>query len=70
MDRLRVRAMTEDEVDTLQRWARTRKGSVRLAERVRLLRTQETWFGERVDPQFAAKRGKSSGSARPRLRAV
>jgi transposase len=33
-------------------------------------RTQETWFGERVDPQFAAKRGKLSGSARPRLRAV
>jgi transposase len=27
-------------------------------------RTQETWFGERVDPQFAEKRGKSSGSAR------
>ena len=32
-------------------------------------RTQETWFGERVDPQFAAKRGKSSGSARPHRRA-
>jgi transposase len=179
MDQLRVRAMTEDEVHTLERWARTRKGSVRLAERARLLlwahegwrvselvrklgvadatirlwikrfnvhgleglkdaprsgrpptytpeqvaevlaaalsdpktlglpfggwtldrlvsylheqrgiamkrsridellvreglrwRTQETWFGERVDPQFAAKRGKSNGSARPRLRAV
>jgi transposase len=179
MDQLRVRAMTEGEVSTLQRWARTRKGSVRLAERARVLlwahegwrvsalvgrlgladatirlwikrfnaqgleglkdaprsgrpptytpeqvaevlaaaltdpkslglpfgswtldrlasypheergiamkrsridellvreglrwRTQETWFGERVDPQFAAKRGKSSGSARPRLRAV
>ena len=24
--------------------------------------TQETWFGERVDPQFAEKRGASSGS--------
>lgn len=33
-------------------------------------RTQETWFGERVDPQFAAKRGKSSGSARLLRRAV
>ena len=33
-------------------------------------RTQATWFGERVDPQFAAKRGKSSGSARRHLRAV
>ena len=27
-------------------------------------RTQETWFGERVDPQFVAKGGKSSASAR------
>jgi transposase len=179
MDQLRVRAMTEDEERTLQQWARTRKGAVRLAERARLLlwagqgwrvsdlvrmlgwsdptvrvwikrfnaqgleglkdaprsgrpptytpeqvaevlaaaltdpkclglpfgswtldrlatylheqrgiamkrsridellvreglrwRTQETWFGERVDPQFADKRGKSSGSARPHLRAV
>jgi transposase len=25
-------------------------------------RTQETWFGQRVDPDFAAKRGRSSGS--------
>ena len=179
MDQLRVRAMTEDEVQTLKRWARTRKGPVRLAERARLLlaaregrrvselvrllglsgptvrlwikrfkaqglaglkdaprsgrppgytpeqvadvlaaaltdpkapglpfgswalgrlasylheqrgidmkrsrideplvreglrwRTQETWFGERVGPQFAAQRGKSSGSARRHLRAV
>jgi transposase len=179
MDQLRVRAMTEDEVQTLERWARTRKGAVRLAERARLVlwarqgwrvsdlvrmlglseatvrlwskrfnaqgleglqdaprsgrpptytpeqvaevlaaaltdpktlglpfgswtldrlatylheqrgialqrsridellvreglrwRTQETWFGERVDPQFAAKRGKWSGSARPHLRVV
>src|SRR5919198_2028043 len=37
MDQLRVRAMTEDEVRTLERWARTRKGAVRLAERARLL---------------------------------
>lgn len=27
-------------------------------------RQQETWFGERVDPEFAKKRGPSSGSAR------
>jgi transposase len=33
-------------------------------------RTQETWFGERVDPQFAAKRGKSNGSARRHRLAV
>ena len=25
-------------------------------------RTQETWFGQRVDPDFAAKRGRSSAS--------
>jgi transposase len=27
-------------------------------------RQQETWFGERLDPEFAQKRGPSSGSAR------
>jgi transposase len=179
MEGLRVRTMTEDEVQMLERWARTRKGAVRLAERARLLlwsrqgwrvsdlvrmlglsdptirlwikrfnahgleglkdaprsgrpptytpeqvaevlaasltdpkslglpfgswtldrlsnylneqrgidmkrsridellvreglrwRTQETWFGERVDPHFADKRGKLNGSARRHLRAV
>src|ERR687884_1691164 len=178
MGELRVRTMTEEEVQTLKRWARTRKGAVRLAERARLLlwarqgwrvsdvvhrlgvsdptvrlwikrfnahgveglkdaprsgrpptytpeqvaevlaaaltdpktlglpfgswtldrlasylheqrgipmqrsridellvreglrwRTQETWFGERVDPQFADKRETSNGSARRHLRA-
>jgi transposase len=29
-------------------------------------RHEETWFGERVDPDFARKRGRSSGSTRPR----
>jgi transposase len=33
-------------------------------------RTQETWFGERVDPAFAEQRGPSSPSTRPRLRGV
>lgn len=33
-------------------------------------RKQETWFGERVDPQFAEKRGPSSRSTRRRPRAV
>ena len=28
-------------------------------------RHEETWFGERVDPEFARKRGRSSGSTRP-----
>ncbi len=32
-------------------------------------RKQETWFGERVDPDFAEKRGRSSGSTRTRRRA-
>jgi transposase len=29
-------------------------------------RREETWFGERVDPEFARKRGRSSGSTRQR----
>ena len=29
-------------------------------------RKQETWFGERLDPEFASKRGRSRPSARPR----
>src|SRR4051794_29257851 len=33
-------------------------------------RSQETWFGERVDPAFAEKRGPSSRSTPPRLRVV
>lgn len=33
-------------------------------------RKQETWFGERVDPQFAEKRGPSSRSTRRHLRVV
>ncbi len=33
-------------------------------------RRQETWFGERVDPQFAEKRGPSSRSTRRHLTVV
>lgn len=33
-------------------------------------RKQETWFGERVDPDFAQKRGSSSSFTRPRPRAA
>jgi transposase len=33
-------------------------------------RTQETWFGERVDPEFVEKRGRSSRSTRRHLRVV
>jgi transposase len=32
-------------------------------------RKDETWFGERVDPEFAEKRGSSNGSAASRRRA-
>ncbi len=33
-------------------------------------RAQETWFGERVDPDFAKKRGPSTRSTRPRQQEV
>src|SRR5215213_4475562 len=33
-------------------------------------RHEETWFGERVDPDFARKRGRSSGSTRKHRRAA
>jgi transposase len=44
---------------------RSRIAEVLRAEGLRW-RTQETWFGERVDPAFAEKRGPSSRSTRPR----
>lgn len=40
---------------------RSRMGELLQAEGLRW-RTQETWFGERVDPAFAEKRGRSSRS--------
>ncbi len=42
---------------------RNRIDEVLLAEGLRW-RTQETWFGERVDPEFAEKRGPSKHSTR------
>lgn len=48
---------------------RTRVDELLLAEGLRW-RQQETWFGERVDPAFAAKRGRSSRSTRRHLRVV
>ena len=48
---------------------RSRLGQILLDEGLRW-RGQETWFGERVDPEFAQKRGSSSGSTHPRLRVV
>jgi transposase len=48
---------------------RTRIDEILVAEGLRW-RTQETWFGERVDPAFVEKRGPSSASIRRRLQAV
>ncbi|MDP9475912.1 MAG: helix-turn-helix domain-containing protein [Actinomycetota bacterium] len=45
---------------------RTRVAEVLSAEGLRW-RKQEGWFGERVDPEFASKRGRSSGSTHPLL---
>jgi transposase len=45
---------------------RSRIGELLRAEGLRW-RTRETWFGERVDPAFAEKRGPSSSSTPPRL---
>jgi transposase len=47
---------------------RSRIDEILTAEGLRW-RKQETWFGERVDPAFAEKRGSSSGSTRRRRRA-
>ena len=48
---------------------RSRIGEVLIAEGLRW-REQETWFGERPDPAFAEKRGRSSPSTPSRPRAV
>jgi transposase len=48
---------------------RTRIDELLLAEGLRW-RSQETWFGERVDPAFAETRGPSSRSTRRHLRIV
>jgi transposase len=48
---------------------RSRINELLLAEGLRW-RTDETWFGERVDPKFAEKRGPSSPSIPPRLQPV
>ena len=49
--------------------SRSRIGEILQAEGLRW-RTQEPWFGERVDPDFVAKRGRSSPSTRRHLRVV
>ena len=47
---------------------RTRIDEILIAEGLRW-RKQETWFGHKVDPEFAAKRGRSRNSTRARPRA-
>src|SRR4051812_23088699 len=48
---------------------RSRIGEILVDEGLKW-RHQETWFGERVDPDFAEKRGSSSGSTPIRRRAA
>ena len=48
---------------------RSRRSELLIAEGLRW-RTQETWFGERVDPEFAEKRGASQRSTWRRRKAV
>ena len=48
---------------------RSRIADLLIAEGLRW-RTQETWFGERVDPEFAQKRGASKNSIPIHLREV
>jgi transposase len=48
---------------------RSRISELLVAEGLRW-REQETWFGERPDPEFARKRGRSSRSTRNHLRVV
>jgi len=48
---------------------RSRIDEILLAEGLRW-RKHETWFGERVDPAFAEKRGGSRPSTRPRSEAA
>jgi transposase len=44
---------------------RSRISEILIAEGLQW-RREETWFGERVDPDFARKRGRSSNSTRHR----
>jgi transposase len=44
---------------------RTRIDEILIAEGLRW-RKQETWVGQKVDPEFAARRGRSRNSTRPR----
>lgn len=65
LDRLTVYLKEQKQVGI----GRTRIGEILRAEGLRW-RAEETWFGERVDPAFVQKRGRSSPSTRSRLRLV
>ena len=64
MDRLQV-YLNEEKALAMKR---SRISEILVEEGLRW-RTQETWFGERVDPDFAEKRGSSANCTRPRLTA-
>jgi len=49
--------------------SRSRIGEILQAEGLRW-RQEETWFGERVDPEFVQKRGRSSPATKRHLRVV
>ncbi len=51
------------------RIGRTRVGEILRTEGLRW-QQEETWFGERVDPEFVQKRGRSSPSTKRHLRGV
>jgi transposase len=65
-------------LDRLAAYLRERKGIAMRRSRIDEIllqeglrwRRQETWFGERVDPEFAEKRGASRRSTPPRPRAA
>ena len=65
LDRL-VAYLIEDKAIAIKR---SRISELLIQEGLRW-RTQETWFGERVDPDFAKKRGILKRSTPPRLKAV
>jgi transposase len=62
----RLRAYLNEQVGIPIKWSRI--DEIPIAEGLRW-RHQETWFGERVDPDFAEKRGPSSGLTPTRRRA-
>lgn len=64
MDGLRV-YLNEEKALAMRR---SRIGEILVEEGLRW-RKQETWFGERVDPDFAEERGRSTGFAPPHPRA-